>query len=568
MAILKHISSKNANYAEIQRYLMFEHDEGTNKPMLNENGELIPRKGYIMDGINCDPFTFDMECRELNALYRKNESYDEIKSHHYIISFDPKDTDENGLTGERAQKLGMEYARKNFPGHQTLVCTHMDGHNKSGNIHVHIVINSLRKYDVECQGFMERVSASAPVGAKRMSTGRSAPYDSRAGYKHHLPKNYLIHLKQSLMDLCHREHLHQVDLLAPAEKKVTDLEYHAGRRGQKKLNERNRQILADGLPIRRTAFQTQKDFLRSAIEASAVSSCSREEFQKLLLEKYNVTLKVSRGRFSYLHPERGKYITGRMLGTHYEEDYLLKLFGENSKSKEYKKETIASETLNAESEQPADQPSDPLQEAPVSILFIKSDLRIVTNLQDCVKAQQNAAYANKVKLSNLKEMAKTVAYIQERGYDTRDSLEDSFSEVKNLASSSRKVLKDTEDKLRILNEQIHYPGQYLANKSVYRQFCRSKHKGQFREEHSAEIALYESARKFLQGQSADGRLPSIKLLKAEKEQLLQKKKEDQKNYHYYRDYQRELNTVCSNVDKILGQARTRQPEKQKGADIS
>ena len=551
MAILKHIASKNANYAEIQRYLMFEHDEDTNKPILNENGELIPRKGYIMDGINCDSFTFDMECRELNALYRKNESYDEIKSHHYIISFDPKDTDENGLTGERAQKLGMEYARKNFPGHQTLVCTHMDGHNKSGNIHVHIVINSLRKYDVERQGFMERAC------------------DSRAGYKHHLSKDYLIHLKQSLMDLCHREHLHQVDLLAPAEKKITDREYHVGQRGQKKLDERNRQILADGLPIRRTAFQTKKDFLRSAIEASAVSSCSREEFQKLLLEKYNITLKVSRGRFSYLHPERGKYITGRMLGTHYEEDYLLELFGENSKSKEYRKETIASETFNAESEQPADQPSAPLQEAPVSILFIKSDLRLVTNLQDCVKAQQNAAYAtNKVKLSNLKEMAKTVAYIQERGYDTRDSLEDSFSEVKNLASSSRKVLKDTEDKLRILNEQIHYTGQYLANKSVYRQFCRSKQKGQFRKEHSAEIALYESARKFLQGQSADGRLPSIKLLKAEKEQLLHKKKEAQKTYHYYRDYQKELNTVCSNVDKILGQARTRQPEKQKGADIS
>lgn len=551
MAILKHIASKNADYGEVQRYLMFQYDEYTNKPILDENGELIPRKEYFIDGINCDPFTFDLECRELNALYHKNKSYDEIKSHHYIISFDPKDTDENGLTGERAQKLGMEYARKNFPGHQTLVCTHMDGHNKSGNIHVHIVINSLRKYDVERQGFMERAC------------------DSRAGYKHHLSKDYLIHLKQSLMDLCHREHLHQVDLLAPAEKKITDREYHVGQRGQKKLDERNRQILADGLPIRRTAFQTQKDFLRSAIEASAVSSCSREEFQKLLLEKYNITLKVSRGRFSYLHPERGKYITGRMLGTHYEEDYLLELFGENSKSKEYRKETIASETFNAESEQPADQPSAPLQEAPVSILFIKSDLRLVTNLQDCVKAQQNAAYAtNKVKLSNLKEMAKTVAYIQERGYDTRDSLEDSFSEVKNLASSSRKVLKDTEDKLRILNEQIHYTGQYLANKSVYRQFCRAKHKGQFREEHPAEIALYESARKFLQGQSADGRLPSIKLLKAEKEQLLHKKKEAQKTYHYYRDYQKELNTVCSNVDKILGQARTRQPEKQKGADIS
>ncbi len=550
MAILKHIASKNASYAEIQRYLMFEHDEDTNKPLFDENGELIPRKEYIMDGINCDPFTFDMECRELNALYHKNESYDEIKSHHYIISFDPKDVTENGLTGEQAQQIGMEYAKKNFPGHQALVCTHMDGHNESGNIHVHIVINSLRKFDVERQDFMER------------------PCDSRAGYKHHVTKDYLIHLKQSLMDICRRERLHQVDLLAPAGKKITDREYHAGRRGQKKLDERNRQLRADGLAPRKTIFQTQKDFLRSAIEDTAAVSCSREDFQTLLLEKYNIWLKVSRGRFSYLHPERNKYITGRMLGTHYEEDYLRELFKENAESKENKKKTVDAEKYNTKPKEDAKQPSNLLHEESLSILFIKSDLRLVVDLQDCVKAQQNAAYANKVKLSNLKEMAKTVAYIQENGYDTRDSLEDSFSEIKNHASTSKKDLKSVEDNLRKVNEQIHYTGQYLANKPVYQKFVKTKNKGQFRQEHPTEIALYEAARKFLKEQSADRKLPSMKLLKVEKDKLLQQKKEALKTYHYYRDYQKELNTVCSNVDKILGHPNTRQPEKQKSADIS
>ena len=52
-------------------------------------------------------------------------------------------------------------------------------------------------------------------------------------------------------------------------------------------------------------------------------------------------------------------------------------------------------------------------ETAFAILFIKSDLHLVTDLQNCVKAQQNAAYARKVKLSNLKEMAKTVSYVQE-----------------------------------------------------------------------------------------------------------------------------------------------------------
>ena len=123
MAILRHIASKNADYGKACRYLIFQHDEYPGKPVLDANGELIPREEYYLDGINCDPFTFDMECKELNKQYHKNQSYSEIKSHHYILSFDPKDAEENELTGERAQQLGLEYAQKNFPGHQVLVCT-------------------------------------------------------------------------------------------------------------------------------------------------------------------------------------------------------------------------------------------------------------------------------------------------------------------------------------------------------------------------------------------------------------------------------------------------------------
>ena len=155
MAILKHIASKNADYGETERYLIFQHDEYTQKPILDENGNMLLREEYYLDGINCDPFTFDAECRETNAFFHKNQSFNEIKSHHYIISFDPKDQEEHGLTGEQAQKLGVEYARENFPGHQALVCTHTDGHNGSGNIHVHIVINSVRKYNTEPQPYME-----------------------------------------------------------------------------------------------------------------------------------------------------------------------------------------------------------------------------------------------------------------------------------------------------------------------------------------------------------------------------------------------------------------------------
>ena len=115
MAILKHTTSKNANYNDALFYLLFEHDDNSMKPVLDENGKMIRRRGYILDGINCDPFTYAEECRELNELYHKNQTPGEIKAHHYIISFDPQDQIDRGLTPERAQTIGIEYAKKNFP---------------------------------------------------------------------------------------------------------------------------------------------------------------------------------------------------------------------------------------------------------------------------------------------------------------------------------------------------------------------------------------------------------------------------------------------------------------------
>ena len=360
---------------------------------------------------------------------------------------------ENGLTGERAQQLGLEYAQKNFPGHQALVCTHMDGHNESGNIHVHIVINSLRKYDVERQDFMER------------------PCDSRAGYKHHLTKDYLIYLKQHVMDMCHRRQLHQADLISPAEKKVTDREYHARRRGQKRMDELNQKMTAGGITPRKTKFETQKDYLSKAIEEAAASARSLEEFQKYLSDTYHVSLKISHGRFSYLHPERERYITGKNLGTRYEKEYLLSIWEKNSR-----RQQNLPPKYNISDKQSAFTNQNELP----AFVFIRSDLRLVVDLQNCAKAQVSSAYARKVRLSNLQQIAKTVAYIQEHGYDTEDDLKNAFSKAQAQTADMRKALRSTGKKLRKVNEQIHYTGQYLANKSVYQQFLNTRNKKKFR----------------------------------------------------------------------------------------
>ena len=177
MATLKHLGSKNADYGAAEQYLLFEHDEFTMKPVLDENGRLIPREDYRLSTLNCGGEDFAVACMRSNLRYEKNQRREDVKSHHYIISFDPRDGPDNGLTVDRAQALGEKFCAEHFPGHQALVCTHPDGHNHSGNIHVHIVINSLRIEEVPFLPYMDR------------------PADTKAGCKHRCTDAALRYLK-------------------------------------------------------------------------------------------------------------------------------------------------------------------------------------------------------------------------------------------------------------------------------------------------------------------------------------------------------------------------------------
>ena len=549
MAVIKHIASKNADYGESERYLIFQHNEYTQKPILDDKGHMILRDEYYLDGLNCDPFTFASECQELNSYYHKNKNFNEIKSHHYIISFDPKDRDECGLTGERAQQLGLTFAKKNFPGHQALVCTHTDGHNESGNIHVHIVINSLRKYDVPQEPYME------------------FDCESKAGYKHHLSTAYLAHLKQDVMNMCQKEGLHQVDLLSPAERKITEKEYWAQRRGQEKLDKLNQKMLEDGITPKETRYQTEKQFLRDAIDDAASTSKSPEEFSKILDKKYHIIFKISRNRYSYLHPGRKKYITGRNLGTRYEEDFLLQTFKENAKSLSDRKMKIEEPQVPNTVKDLQTALSPDASDIPVPFIFIKSDLRLVIDLQTCIKAQQSEAYAQKVKLSNLKQMAQTVAYIQEHGYNSLEDFHTALDQASDQTSAARKSLKDTEQQLKDVNEQIHFTGQYLAYKNVYTDYRKSRNKGKFYEEHRAELSLYDTALRTLKEKSVGNKLPSMKALYAEKDRLIELRNTQREDFSNRRNYEREFRTVSANIDMILGKSYEQEQQIEKEQNL-
>lgn len=526
MAILKHIASKNADYRAAFNYLVYQHDEFTQKPILDDAGRPVLRSEYYLDGLLCHPLEFARACKKTNERFHKNEKKSEIKSHHYILSFDPRDRDENGLTGEEAQRMGMEFAAANFPGHQAIICTHTDGHNSSGNIHVHIVINSVRAEDVKRQDFMER------------------PCDSRAGNKHHLTNDYLSHLKQQVMTMCQNRQLYQVDLLNPALANITEQEYWASRRGQDNLNKRNAEITEAGLKPRTTKFETQKEQLRQIISSAAERSHSFEDFQKLLSEEHSISVRDKRGRYSYTLPDREKPITGRALGTAFDRDHLLSQFAENAKGHR---------------EQPAPKIEVPLSptakkapDKPATRIITTTKVRLIVDLENCIKAQKSQAYAQKVKITNLKQMAQTLAYVQEHDYGSLEEVEQAFEALKSKTSNARNDLKATEAKLAEVNKQIRLTGQYFANKAIYAEYRKSKKSPKFYEEHRAEIALYESARDSLQEISGGEKLPSMKVLREEKDKLTAAKNTQYEAFQTARIEQREMQTIYTNIQQMLG----------------
>ena len=311
MATLKHIASKNSDYTAIEAYLVYQHDAFTGKQLLDEQGKPKLRDSYLLNTLECGDFSFATACLLANRKYGKNTQHGDIKSHQYIISFDPRDAADNGLTMEKSQALGLKFCEENFPGHPAIVCTHPDGHNHSGNIHVHIVIGSVRTREVERKPYMQK------------------PRDWLEGMKHSSTAQTMRHLRVEVMELCEGAGLYQIDLLNGSKERVSEAEYWAKRRGQQKLDLANAALAAAGQPPQQKKFETVKDILRKQISSVLYRSTTFEEFSDKLMQQYGIAVKESRGRLSYLPAGRTKFIRAKHLGDKFEKEQVLAALAQN-----------------------------------------------------------------------------------------------------------------------------------------------------------------------------------------------------------------------------------------------
>ena len=540
MATFKHINSKNADYGAAEQYLTFEHDEFTMKPTLDKNGQIIPRTGYLISSLNCGDEDFAIACMRSNLKYGKNQKREDVKSHHYIISFDPRDAPDNGLTVDRAQALGEQFCKEHFPGHQALVCTHPDGHNHSGNIHVHIVINSLRIAEVPLLPYMER------------------PADTREGCKHRCTDAAMEYFKAEVMEMCHRENLYQIDLLNGSKNRVTEREYWAKRKGQAALDKENASHAATGEPPKQTKFETDKEKLRRTIRTALSSAVSFEDFSGKLLQQ-GVTVKESRGRLSYLTPDRTKPITARKLGDDFDRAAVLEALTINAQNA-----ARAAETPLPKQEYPRSI-KDRLQRNKAAINAPKNDgVQRMVDIAAKKAEGKGRGYEKWATLHNLKQMAATMSVYEESGFSSPEELEAALAAASAGLHETTGKLKAVESTLRekkdLQKQLLAYIKTKPARDGLKAQKTEKARKN-YREQHESDFMIAEAATRYFKAQGIQ-KLPASKTLQTEIEQLTKEKNALYNEYREKRERTKELQTVKGNIEQIL----RRKPERGKGRD--
>ena len=525
MATLKHIASKNSDYSAAETYLVYQHDEFSGKKILDEQSRPKLRESYILDTLECGEASFAMACLLANRKYDKNNHPDDIKSHQYIISFDPRDAAENGLTMEKAQALGLNFCKENFPGHPAIVCTHPDGHNHSGNIHVHIVINSLRIEEVPFLPYMDR------------------PADTRAGCKHRCTDAAMEYFKAEVMELCHRENLYQIDLLHGSKNRITEREYWAQRKGQAKLDKEVAALPAEEQPAKPTKFETDKEKLRQTIRTALSSAASYGEFTAVLLQQ-GVTVKESRGRLSYLTPDRTKPITARKLGDDFDRAAVLALLEQNAHRAAEQTATVPEYPRNIRERL---QGKKAVQTTPE-----KDGIQRMVDRAAKRAEGKGAGYDCWAAVHNLKQMAATVAAYGQYGYSPEEldaalvsanvDLQDSTAKLKALDAAIR-------EKKELQTQVLAYAKTKPARDGLKAQKTE-KARSAYRERHESDFIIADAATRYFRAHGVS-KLPSHKALQAEIEQLTAEKNAHYNEYREKKARVKELHTVKSNLSQIL-----------------
>ena len=277
--------------------------------------------------------------------------------------------------------------------------------------------------------------------------------------------------------------------------------------------------------------ESNRDRLCSVIdEILQQKPTAYEDFlQKLELQGYE----IKRGKYTSVKGARQKrFIRFRTLGDGYSEEEIKAVLAGKAKHQPYQKQP------------PKEQP-----------------FQLLVDIQAKLAEGKGGGYERWAKKHNLKEMSKTLIFLQQQKISSADELKERadaalsrYHELGDSIKSSEKRLSD----IAVLRAHIV---NYAKTRPVYDAYRKSGYSKKFLEEHRTEITLHKAA-KVAFNESGLKMLPKVKDLNAEFSALLIKKKALYPEYRKVRDEMQDIVKAQKNVELFFAEEKDSKEKEQ------
>ena len=193
----------------------------------------------------------------------------------------------------------------------------------------------------------------------------------------------------------------------------------------------------------------------------------------------------------------------------------------------------------------------PKKRQPKSPKTGKRTNQLLIDIQEKLAQGKGAGYANWAKKFNLKQMAQTVAYLQDHDlmdYAALSQRADAVSAEYHDLADRIKMAETRMAEIIVLRTQII---NYAKTRDTYVAYRKAGYSKKFKAEHEADILLHQAAKRYFDALGLK-KLPTVKALNAEYAALLGEKKAAYGGYRQAREEWKELLTAKANIDRILG----------------
>lgn len=186
------------------------------------------------------------------------------------------------------------------------------------------------------------------------------------------------------------------------------------------------------------------------------------------------------------------------------------------------------------------------------------EVNLLIDVQEKIQEGKGGGYTHWAKVFNVKQMARTILYLQEHDYESLEQLEDHVKakvRENSIAAEKLKKIDTTIEEAKEMRKQII---TYAQTREIYVAYRKSGYSKKYLQEHEEEIRRHKEAKESFNNYK---QIPKVKELNKQIAEAYEERKGIAKEYYQTKKEMRELLTVRENVKAALKSQEKEKTEK-------